>query len=132
MMTYMADNVHQCDFPFMREEIKKQFGYLSFQCIFMNLDVVGIHILKSGQFIAIQYRGATKVGFIYEMEGLTNEKLLRIYQDVPENKNHLANWAKALVGKVDIYYPPKDNYVFVSDNFATTMEIVKALKRKNK
>lgn len=116
------------EIPPLKSELKKAFGFLSFECVFMNIDAVGVLIVKTGQMLVILYRGAMKIGYIYEMEGLSEEKQNKIYQDVPSDRNKLEAWAKDLKGKVQLYIPPKHNYVFVSDDVVTTNKILKQIK----
>ena len=111
------------NFPPLRSELKEKFGYLSFNCTLINLDLVGIRILKSYETVVILYRGAYKVGFIYEGDQLTKEHLDRVYSDVPVNWNHLAEYERKFEGLIEILGPPRDNYVFISDQ-----EVIKKTK----
>jgi hypothetical protein len=79
------------------------------------IDVIGIRIVKSGEYVIILYRGAWKVGFIYEGEKLTEKQILRVFSDVPNNANDLKNYRKEYDGKVEILTPKKDNYVFIGE-----------------
>lgn len=103
------------DFPLSKKELKEQFGYLSFQTIFMNLDLVGIRIIRTGEVVCILYRGAWKVGFIYEGGNLTQAQVFKVYSDVPNNYNELAQWEKSMEGKIEILAPQRDNYVFINE-----------------
>ena len=103
-------------FPLHKAEIMKDFGYISFQLILANVDVIGIRILKSFEIVVITFLKNRKTGFIYEGGNLTGEQVFRVYQDVPEDRNNLAEYEKNLGDKVEVLHPPKHNYVFVTDN----------------
>ena len=103
-------------FPLHKEELMKDFGYISFQLILANVDVIGIRILKSFEMVVITFFKNRKTGFIYEGGNLTAEQVFRVYQDVPEDRNNLAEYEKNLGDKVEVLHPPKHNYVFVTDN----------------
>lgn len=103
-------------FPLHKAEIMKDFGYISFQLILANVDVIGIRILKSFEVVVITFLKSQKTGFIYEGGNLSAEQVLRVYQDVPEDRNNLAEYEKNLGDKVEVLHPPKHNYVFVTDN----------------
>lgn len=103
------------DFPLSKKELKEQFGYLSFQTIFMNLDLVGIRIIRTGEVVCILYRGAWKVGFIYEGGNLTPKQVQYTYNDAPDNYNELDRWWKEREDKVEVLHPQKDNYVFINE-----------------
>lgn len=103
-------------FPLHKEEIMKDFGYISFQLVLANVDIIGIRILKSYEIVTITFCKNQKTGFIYEGGNLTEEQVFRVYQDVPEDRNNLAEYEKNLGDKVEVLHPPKHNYVFVTDN----------------
>ncbi len=102
-------------FPPSRSDLKKHFGYLSFNCSLINLDVIGIKLIKSGEVVVITYRGNRKTGFIYEGEKLTEAQVLRTFSDVPETYNDLEKYEMEYEGRIEILAPPKDNYVFIND-----------------
>ena len=104
------------EIPLLKDELRKAFGYLSYQLIFSNLDAIGIHIKKSGEVVVITYRGKEKVGFIYDSGNLPENKVINIYQDVPADKNELEAYEKSQDGKIEILVMPKNNYVFVNEN----------------
>ena len=104
------------EIPLLKDELRKAFGYLSYQLIFSNLDAIGIHIKKSGEVVVITYRGSRKVGFIYDAGELPESKVLAIYNDVPVDKNDLESYEKNLDGKIEILVMPKNNYVFINEN----------------
>lgn len=112
------------EFPIPKKELKERFGFLSFQTIFINMDIVGIRIVRTGDIVCILYRGAWKVGFIYEGGSLTPQQVQKVFADVPENYNELDRWETAMNGKVDVLVPMKGNYVFIND------EEVKPIKNK--
>ncbi|AZA49552.1 hypothetical protein EG346_15810 [Chryseobacterium carnipullorum] len=101
--------------PPFRSDLRKQFGYLSFNCTLINLDIIGIKLLKSGEVVAITYRGARKTGFIYEGGKLTDQQVFRAFTDVPLDYNELEKYEKEYLGRIEILAPPKDNYVFVNE-----------------
>ena len=103
-------------FPLHKAEIIKEFGYISFQLILANVDVIGIRILKSYEVVVITFTKNRKTGFIYEGGNLTAEQVFRVFQDVPEDRNKLPEYEENLGDKVEILHPPKHNYVFVNDN----------------
>lgn len=103
------------DFPVSKKELKEMFGYLSFQTIFINMDIVGIRAVKTGEIVYILYRGAWKIGFIYEGNALSPNDVQWIYNDVPSNYNDLDQWEMERDGRVEILLPHGDNYVFIND-----------------
>ncbi len=110
------DCMTNAEIPLLKDELRKAFGYLSYQLIFSNLDAIGIHIKKSGEVVVITYRGKEKVGFIYDSGNLPENKVINIYQDVPADKNELEAYEKSQDGKIEILVMPKNNYVFVNEN----------------
>ncbi|MDV2459799.1 hypothetical protein CMT42_14915 [Elizabethkingia anophelis] len=99
------------DIKILRDEI----GAMSFQCCLVNVDVIGIRIRKNYETVIIQYIAAKKVGFIYEAGKLSQEQVLRVYKDVPDNYNNLDDYEKEYEDRVDILYPPRHNYVFIGE-----------------
>lgn len=106
---------HFAEFPPCKTDLQKHYGYLSFQTALINVDIIGIRIVKSYEIVVITYRGANKTGFIYEGGSLTEEQVLRVYKDAPENRNNLEEWEKSMEGKIEILVPAKNNYVFIND-----------------
>lgn len=98
-----------------RRDLMKLYGFLSFQCIFINTDVVGIRFLQSNELVAIVYRGAYKCGFIYEGDKFTNAQLLEAYNDAPIDYNDLEAYEKKHREFIEIMVPRKDNYVFITE-----------------
>ena len=103
------------EIPLLKDELMKAFGYLSFQLVLANLDVIGIHILANGEMVTIAYRGKRKVGYFYECGNMADDKVYQIFQDVPEDKNNLEAYEQMYEGKIEIFQMPKNNYVFVND-----------------
>ncbi|AZA93020.1 Uncharacterised protein [Chryseobacterium nakagawai] len=103
------------EFPPSRSDLKDHFGYLSFNCTLINLDIVGIRLVNSGEVVVITYRGNRKTGFIYEGDKLNEAQVMRTYSDVPETWNDLQSYEKAYEGRIEILNPLKDNYVFISE-----------------
>lgn len=101
--------------PPLRSELMKAFGSLSFQCIFINMDIVGVKFKQSSEIIAIQYRGRWKCGMIYEGKVFNNAQILEAYNDVPEDYNDLADYEIAHQEFIEILIPQKDNYVFITE-----------------
>lgn len=101
--------------PNDKKELREKFGFLSFQTALINVDVVGIRIVKSYEVVIITYFGAWKTGFIYEGGNLTQAQAFKVYSDVPNNYNDLAQWEKSMEGKIEILVPQRDNYVFIND-----------------
>lgn len=110
------------------EEMRKKFPSFSLHCSLMNIDIVGIWILKTGQAMTILYRQNLKIGFIYEMEGLSVEKQHKIYQDVPELFQDLEDWEEKLRGRVQVVRPKLDHFVWLSDREISKVKIVKKNK----
>lgn len=104
--------------PF-RDQLKEKFGHLSFQCGFINMDIVGVKLLTSNETIAILYRGAWKCGWIYEGAKLTPNHVMQLYNDVPESYNDLEQFENTRKEFIEILIPKKDNYVFISDKEVT-------------
>lgn len=103
------------ELPLLKEELIKDYGYISFQLILGNIDVVAIRIKKSFEIVCITYKGGKKVGFIYERGNLAEEKVLMIYRDIPEDYNELPAFEKLRTEKIEILQMPKNNYVFVNE-----------------
>lgn len=109
-----------------KKELMESFGYLSFQCAFLNLDLIGIRLRKSYEIVIITYRGAKKTGFMYEGGKLTKEDIDEVYGDVPEDYNELETTYERNFGHlVEILKPRKDMYVWINEN-----EISKIVKTK--
>lgn len=106
----------KAEIPLLKADLMKSFGYISYQLIFANLDAVGVQIKASGEVVVITYRGNRKVGFIYDCGDLPASKVLGIYQDVPDDYNHLEAYEQKHAGKIEILVMPKNNYVFVEEN----------------
>ncbi len=107
---------HNADFPPFRSELKKAFGYLSFQCALVNIDVIGIRLKKTYDIVVILFRGKRKIGWLDESSNLDQETVLKIYNDVPEDRNLLHEYEEKFGKWVEILLPEKNNYVFVSDD----------------
>ncbi|WP_336689404.1 MULTISPECIES: hypothetical protein [unclassified Chryseobacterium] len=107
--------MYRSNFPPFKADLKKHFGYLSFNCTLINLDLVGIRFIKSGEVVVITYRGNRKTGFIYEGEVFNEKQVLRAYRDAPDSWNDLKEYEEAFEGKVEVLAPVKDNYVFIND-----------------
>lgn len=103
------------EFPLMKEQLIRHFGYLSFQTALINVDIIGIRVRASYEVVIITFRAALKTGYIYEGGNLSPEMVFRIFSDVPEDRNDLAEYEKKFADKVEILHPPKHNYVFISD-----------------
>lgn len=84
------------EIPLLKAELMKQFGYISYQLVLANLDVIGIRIQANFEIVIIIYRAGLKVGYLYEGEVLSKERVFKIFEDVPENKNDLATYEKDL------------------------------------
>ncbi|WP_315055186.1 hypothetical protein [Chryseobacterium indoltheticum] len=102
----------------LKSDIKASHGYLSFNCTLINLDVVGVRIIDSGEVVIIFYRGPDKTGYMYEGERLNDIQVFNLFKIVPDNYNDLEAFEK-MDGRVEILAPPRDNYVFIND-----MEVV--------
>lgn len=103
-------------FPLHKAEIMKDFGYISFQLILANVDVIGIRMKASYEVVVITFVKNRKTGFIYEGGNRSNEKNFRLFEEVPDDRNELAEYEERMADKIEILYPPKHNYVFVTDN----------------
>ena len=58
------------EFPLLKEQLMKDFGYISFQLALANVDIIGIRILKSYEIVIITYSKSQKTGFIYKELGV--------------------------------------------------------------
>lgn len=103
-------------YPLYREELKEKFGTLSFNCVLINLDIIGIRSLKTGEIVIIIYRGKDKTGFMYEGNKLTPAQQKQFFDDAPEDINDLKKFENEMIGRIEILLPPKDNYVFINEN----------------
>ena len=108
-------HTHHANLPPFKSELKKAFGFLSFQCGLINMEYVGIRLLKSYEVVIILFRGHEKVGWVYEGLKFSPQQVLQIYEDVPGNFNELEAYEKKLADKIEILVPEKENYVFISD-----------------
>lgn len=113
------------EFPLLKEQLMKDFGYISFQLALANVDIIGIRILKSFEIVIITYSKSQKTGFIYEEGNLTPEQVYIVYKDVPADRNLLAQYEQTMADKVEVLQPPTRNYVFVNDRE------VKEITKKN-
>ena len=102
--------------PLFRDQLKEKFGMLSFNCILMNVDLIGIRSLKTGEVVIITYRGKEKTGFMYEGGNLTTAQQKQFFDDAPDDINDLKNFENEMIGRIEILVPPKDNYVFIDEN----------------
>lgn len=123
---------HYAEFPPCKSDLLKHYGYLSFQTALINVDIIGIRIVKSYEVVVITYRSANKTGFIYEGGNLTQEQVLRVYKDAPEDKNDLENWEQSMDGKIEILVPAKNNYVFINDREVVRSGKMQTVSRKKK
>lgn len=103
-------------YPLFRDQLKEKFGMLSFNCVLINLDIIGIRSLKSGETVIIIYRGKDKTGFMYEGNKLTPAQQKQFFDDAPEDINDLKKFENEMIGRIEILLPPKDNYVFINEN----------------
>lgn len=104
------------EFPLQKDQLMKEFGYISFQLVLANVDIIGIRIRKSFEMVVITFSKAQKTGFIYEGGNLTPDQVFKVFQDVPTDRNFLEEYEQSLGDKVEIIQPPKHNYVFVNEN----------------
>lgn len=101
--------------PPSRKAQKEAFGYLSFNVSLINLDIVAVRLRESGEFVVIMYRGAHKVGYIYEGEKLTPKQAFITYDDAPENYNEFDKYIEFYQDRLEVLAPIPDNYVFIND-----------------
>lgn len=102
--------------PPTRAELMKLYkGTLSFQCAFLNMDLIGIRFLESQEIIVIQYRGAFKCGFIYEGEKFTNAQLLEAYDDAPKIYDDLQEYERKHHEFIELLVVRKHDYVFITE-----------------
>ena len=88
---------------------------MAFQYPLINIHLVGIRSRRTGEIVFIQYISATKVGFIYEGGGLTEERVLLVYKGAPDNYNDIRSYEFKNSKKREILYYTKDNYVFIGE-----------------
>ena len=105
------------EFPTNRAELKEQFGYLSFQCTFIN------------KYVLITYCCGRKTGFICEDETLQWEKAFEIFKEVPSNYNDLDQWEDQNEERLELLVPNTHNYVFIDDK--VIREVVKVREKNN-
>lgn len=82
--------------------------------------------------MAIFFRGATKIGFLYEGNMLSDEVVFKVYKDVPKSYNDLAQWAEMMKEKVDVLVETKGRYVFLNDREIMDINHLKLLKQAKK
>lgn len=117
------------EIPPTRAQLMKIFrGTLSFQCSFINMDLVGIRFKKSQEIIIIQYRGSWKCGFIYEGDKFTNAQLLEAYNDAPISFDNLEDYERKHHEFIELMVPPKDDYVFITEALVKPKIPIKKLK----
>ncbi|MCO4304727.1 hypothetical protein [Riemerella anatipestifer] len=119
-------NIEKREYPPYKEDIKREFGYVSFNCLLANLDIIGVRSNRTFEIISVFYRGNIKVGYMYEYKNIPEEEIFKFYNSIPERSNDLKAWAEKLGDKITIIEPPKDNYVFVND-----MEVSLVKSKKN-
>ena len=117
------------EIPLLKESLMKDFGYISFQLVLANVDVIGIRINKTWETVIITFRGAMKTGFIYEGGKLSPEQVYWVFSDVPDDRNHLPEYEKRMAEKVEVLIPPKHNYVFVNEREVSEVKFNKGKKR---
>ena len=117
------------EFPPSRLEIKKRFGYLSFQCSLINIDVYGLEIIKHEDYIILLYQGNKKVGFINECKKLTEEQVFKLYKTIP-SANELYEFSEKHFDKIKIYNPEPNNFIFISDDVVTTKSVLNKTKKE--
>lgn len=103
------------ELPLLKEQLMARFGCISFQLVLANMDVIGLRIKSTYEVVIITYRGADKVGFIYEGGDLCEGRVFNIFKDAPADKNDLEAYALRYADKIDVLQMPKNNYVFVND-----------------
>ena len=113
------------EFPLQKDQLIKDFGYISFQLVLANVDIIGIRIRKSFEMVVITFSKAQKTGFIYEGGNLTPEQVFKVFQDVPTDRNFLKEYEENLADKVEILEPPKHNYVFVTETEVREIKLKK-------
>ena len=101
------------EFPTNRAELKEQFGYLSFQCTFINTDVVVVRSRRTYKYVLITYCCGRKTGFICE---------------VPSNYNDLDQWETQNEERLELLVPNTHNYVFIDDK--VIREVIKIKEKK--
>ena len=116
------------DFPRNRAELKELFGYLSFQCTFINTDVVVVRSRRTYKYVLITYCCGRKTGFICEDETLQWEKAFEIFKEVPSNYNDLERWERENSERIELFKPPKDDYVFIDDKLVR--QVIKVREKK--
>lgn len=102
-------------FPLFKKQLRERFGFLAFNCVLINVDIIGIRSLKTGEGVIITYRGDKKTGFIYEGDKLTLAQQIKFFTDAPDSYTELVKFEKSMQDRIEVLYPPKDNYVFVDD-----------------
>lgn len=104
-----------CFVPPSKKALRDGFGFLSFNTAFINLDIVVVQFIESGEYLVLLYRGARKVGYLYEGEKFTPKQVFSAYNDAPDNYNELDDYASAYENRIDVAVPIPEKYVFINE-----------------
>lgn len=104
-----------CSVPPTRQAQREAFGYLSFNVSLINLDIIGVKLRESGEVVVLMYRGAHKVGYVYEGEKLTPKQAFITFDDAPDNYNEFDKYIEFYQDRLEVLAPIPDNYVFIND-----------------
>ena len=89
---------------------------VSFQFALCNVDVLRVESKKTLESVIVLYLGATKVGFIYEGDRSSKEKLFEIFKNfAPDDKNDLRDFKIKFSERVNYYTAQPDSYLMVSE-----------------
>lgn len=115
----------------LREFVRENYAYFSFNFAFCNMDVVIVQGVQSHERVYVQYRGGVKIGYFYLGDAMAPEKVFKIFCECPYSWNDLEKFGEEKKNKIRLRSMAKDNYVFTGENTARQMPTPK-LFDKNK
>lgn len=96
----------KADLPHLKEIVLRNNGKVRFQLIYNDLEAVAIQILSREEILFVTYRDYKKVGFIYDGDKYSFDKIINIYKDIPEDYFGLEEYQEEYKGKIQILYMP--------------------------
>lgn len=94
---------------------RKGGGPLFFSVFFQGLDVLGVELLKSGEWLYGIYNGAAYCGYMH-FGDLPSAAHPDILADVmPKDYNHVQNYVNRLHGKVRYYAGGMDKWFYIGE-----------------
>lgn len=90
---------------------------------FMGLDILGVHLKKSNEWLYGIYRDDQFLGFLYEGSEMSKEnQALYARRLIPEKLNSLNYFKKEYSGKVGYYFSKSEN--FASIGFLNNQKVI--------